>query len=321
MPQPLIPAVNVQHPPPPPPQPLPAIPPVHIDIQAAMDAAQQRDERWMQQMHNTQRNEQQAQQQLQQDEEEEEHCRWQQERELIRRQQRSEEVANNTSQQDLTIHEASNSQEQPVALIPTTPHQAIAPLIQPLHFNVVPPPPSVVVPGDDPFAVPAQVAPVNGPVQFNGHQYWHLPQKLTEALQNLAPFAPSGGQGRGHGQPHVLSAPPAPPGGQGLCYGHIPPQFNRLPQNLADAYAALQPLQPFQRQAPLPQTLIPAANVPPCSNDPALATAANVQPQYHHLPQNLANAICSSKTLANPSKTGCTSTHGYTGCYGCSSTA
>ena len=80
-----------------------------------------------------------------------------------------------------------------------TPHQAIAPLIQPLHFNVVPPPPSVVVPGDDPFAVPAQVAPVNGPVQFNGHQYRHLPQHLTEALQNLAPLAPPGGQGRGRG--------------------------------------------------------------------------------------------------------------------------
>ena len=51
-------------------QPLPVIPPVqHIDLQAAMDAARQRDERWMQQMHNAQRNEQQAQQQLQQDEE------------------------------------------------------------------------------------------------------------------------------------------------------------------------------------------------------------------------------------------------------------
>ena len=81
-----------------------------------------------------------------------------------------------------------------------TPHQAIAPLIQPLHFNVPPPPPPVVVPGDDPFAIPALVAPVNGPVQFNGHQYWHLPQNLTEALQNLAPLAPPGSQGRGHGR-------------------------------------------------------------------------------------------------------------------------
>ena len=75
-----------------------------------------------------------------------------------------------------------------------TAHQAIAPLIQPLHFNV--PPPPVVVPGDDPFAVPAQVAPVHVPVQFNGHQYRHLPQNLTEALQNFAPLAP-GGQGQG----------------------------------------------------------------------------------------------------------------------------
>ena len=80
----------------------------------------------MQQLHNTQRNEQ-VQQQLQEDEEEECH-RWQQERELIRRQQRSEEVANNTSRQDITIHEASNSQEPSVALIPPTPDPPLHPL-------------------------------------------------------------------------------------------------------------------------------------------------------------------------------------------------
>ena len=116
--------------------------PVHMDIQAAMDAARQRDERCMQQLCNTQRNEQQAQQQLQEDEEEEEHHRWQQERELIKRQQRSEEVANNTSRQDLTVYEASNSQEPPVALIPSTPpHPPFQPIVVP-PIHPIPPPPS-----------------------------------------------------------------------------------------------------------------------------------------------------------------------------------
>ena len=59
------------HPPPPPPQPIPgpeqlavahvALPPLqpvknpyyHIDVEAAMEEARRRDERWMQQMHNT----------------------------------------------------------------------------------------------------------------------------------------------------------------------------------------------------------------------------------------------------------------------------
>ena len=47
----------------------------HIDLPAAMEEARKRDERWMQQMHNTWRNKQLAQEQLQQKEEEEEHQR------------------------------------------------------------------------------------------------------------------------------------------------------------------------------------------------------------------------------------------------------
>lgn len=62
-----------------------------------------------------------------------------------------------------------------------TPHHTISPPILPLHFNI-PPPPPVAVPGDDPFAIPA---PVCEPVDFNGHQYRHLPQHLAEALRNL----------------------------------------------------------------------------------------------------------------------------------------
>ena len=57
---------------------LPPPPPLHqqLDIEGAREAARQRDERWMQQMHNRWRNERMAQQQLQQDEEEEERQQW-----------------------------------------------------------------------------------------------------------------------------------------------------------------------------------------------------------------------------------------------------
>ena len=86
----------------------PLQPPQHINIQAIREAARQRDERWMQHMHNAWRDEQQAQQQLQQDEEEEERNRSYEEREIIQRQLRLEEVANNMSRQDLADYEASN---------------------------------------------------------------------------------------------------------------------------------------------------------------------------------------------------------------------
>ena len=70
-----------------------------------------------------------------------------------------------------------------------TPHQAIPPQIPPLHFNI-PLAPPIIIPGDDPFAIPP---PVHQSVQFNGHQYHHLPPHLAEALQNLhpEPLAPS----------------------------------------------------------------------------------------------------------------------------------
>ena len=62
-----------------------------------------------------------------------------------------------------------------------TPHQAVPPLIPPLRFEVPPPV------GGDPFAV----APVvGGPVNFNGHQYHHLPQHLAQAVRNLQPNPP-----------------------------------------------------------------------------------------------------------------------------------
>ncbi|KAF8801158.1 hypothetical protein BYT27DRAFT_7216269 [Phlegmacium glaucopus] len=63
---PLIPPASSFHSPPPSPpppvlpllQPQPHIPPQHINVQAAMEEAQRRDERWMQQRHNGQRNQQ-----------------------------------------------------------------------------------------------------------------------------------------------------------------------------------------------------------------------------------------------------------------------
>jgi len=67
----------------PPLQPANYQPQEHIDLQAAMEEARRRDERWMQQMCDAWRNEQLAQQQLQQDEEEEERQRWDQEREIL----------------------------------------------------------------------------------------------------------------------------------------------------------------------------------------------------------------------------------------------
>jgi hypothetical protein len=41
----------------------------------------------------------------------------------------------------------------------------------------VPPPPNAI-PLDDPFAQPP-------PVNFNGHQYHHLPPELAQRVQNL----------------------------------------------------------------------------------------------------------------------------------------
>ena len=63
------------------------------------------------------------------------------------------------------------------------------PQIPPLHFNI-PLAPPIIIPGDDPFAIPA---PVHQSVEFNGHQYHHLPPCLAEALQNMhpEPLAPS----------------------------------------------------------------------------------------------------------------------------------
>ena len=80
-----------------------------------------------------------------------------------------------------------------------TPHQGTR-QIPALNFNT-PLPPPVVVPGDDPFAVPVQMAPVHA----NGHQYLHLPQHLAEALRNLPPEPPARARGRGRG--HI---PPVP---------------------------------------------------------------------------------------------------------------
>ena len=144
-----------------------------------------------------------------------------------------------------------------------TPHQANPPHIPPLRFNGPPPPPPpplplVAIPEDDPFAVPASVVPGHGPVHFNGHQYQHLPQHLTDALRNVHPEPPARrgrGRGRGRGQGHIPPVPPvplAPPRGRGQGHVHAP-QFRHLPQNLAQDYAALPPLlQPLRRQAPSP---------------------------------------------------------------------
>jgi hypothetical protein len=124
-------------------QPRPAQPQQHttIDIQAALDSARQRDERWMQQIRNRWRNEQQAQEQLQHDEAEEERRRWQEERELIRRQQRLEEVSNNTSRQDLAAYEAANPQEPPanIPLLQAPHHPPFQPIIVPQALLQPPP--------------------------------------------------------------------------------------------------------------------------------------------------------------------------------------
>ena len=63
------------------------------------------------------------------------------------------------------------------------PNQPIHPHIEPLQFNnipvpQVPPPPINPIPLDDPFAQPA-------PINFNGHQYHHLPPELAQRVQNL----------------------------------------------------------------------------------------------------------------------------------------
>ena len=87
--------ISLPPPPSPPHPPLPfediaaqhaALPPVQpvFDLQAAMDAAREQDERWMQQMCNHWWNEQQGQQQLQQDEEEEERQMLFEHRDLMR---------------------------------------------------------------------------------------------------------------------------------------------------------------------------------------------------------------------------------------------
>ena len=161
-----------------------------------------------------------------------------------------------------------------------TPHHTISPPILPLHFNI-PPPPPVAVPGDDPFAIPA---PVCEPVDFNGHQYRHLPQHLAEALRNLQSEPPPPLR-RGQGRGHIPPVPPLPPRGRG--HGHGPINFNghqyqhlpqhladgirnlqpeppaqlhhsNLPQNLAQDYVALPPLQPLQWQTPLVPAPAPA---------------------------------------------------------------
>ena len=111
-------------PPPPPPAPLPFAdlanqyavlpqlqpanlqPQQHIDLQAAMEEAWRRDERWMQQMRNAWRNEQLAQEEVQQDEEEEERQRWDEQRDLLRRQLRLEDIANNVSRQNIEGYQA-----------------------------------------------------------------------------------------------------------------------------------------------------------------------------------------------------------------------
>ena len=107
------------------------------------------------------------------------------------------------------------------------PHLANPPLI-PLNYNApppldlpvvipgddpfaLPPGPPVVVPGDDPLALPA---PAREAVHFNGHQYHYLPQNLAAALRN------------------VPREPPAPPRGR-RC-GQIPPVsslFSQLSQS------------------------------------------------------------------------------------------
>ena len=170
-----------------------------------------------------------------------------------------------------------------------TPHQGTR-QIPALNFNV-PLPPPVVVPGDDPFAVPVQNAPV---------QYQHLPQHLADALRNLPPEPPARGGGRGRGRippapvhqyqnlpQHLADAlrnlPPEPPArGRGRGRGRIPPvpvppaavpvhQYQHLPQHLAEDYAALPPLQPLQyiqpAHVPLPAPPQPAPPIPPVHID------------------------------------------------------
>ena len=72
-----------------------------INVQAAIEEARRRDERWMQQIRNAWRNEQRAQEQVQQDEEQEECQRWDEQRDLLQRQLRLENTTNNTSRQDI----------------------------------------------------------------------------------------------------------------------------------------------------------------------------------------------------------------------------
>ena len=86
---------------------LPSLQPVnnphyHINVEAVMEEARRKDERWMQQMHNIWRNEQRAQQQLQQDEEQEQHQRWIEDRALVQRKIRLENITNNTPESILS---------------------------------------------------------------------------------------------------------------------------------------------------------------------------------------------------------------------------
>jgi hypothetical protein len=128
-----------------------------------------------------------------------------------------------------------------------TPHQPLHPQIEPLQFHnapipQIPPLPQNPIPLDDPFAQPA-------PVHFNGQQYHHLPPELAQRLQNLNALPATTGRGRGHGRGHGN----APPVSVNLFFlfffmlnDDYPPQYNHLPPNLAQQYAALLPLQPVR---------------------------------------------------------------------------
>src|SRR5271154_6043669 len=111
-----------------------------MDIQNIREAAERRDQRWMQQMHDAWRREQLAQQQLQQDEEVEEQQRLLEHRQLFQRQRYLEETANYRSRQDLEMYQTEN----------------VAPLRSP---SPLPPPPSPV-PSPPPSPPPLLPPPV-----------------------------------------------------------------------------------------------------------------------------------------------------------------
>ena len=213
-------------PPPPPPAPLPfadiaaqhaALPPLQpiLDLQAAMDAARERDERWMRQMRNGWRNEQQGQQQLQQDEEEEERRRLEEHRDLIRRQARLEEVANNSSRHDIAAYHAQNTinddDDDDIYVNSPPPNQ------RPASPPPPPPSPPASPPPPPPPPPPRQARMPRPPVQRHSlgpmnlqcpdcHALHFAAEKLAASTRNSLKF----GMCCLTGQVHLPPFPPAP---------------------------------------------------------------------------------------------------------------